>query len=105
LAKILRKILLLDKSPKFVTKFVKNLLLDTANEIRNVDSSIQSPYSVKEFLIESAAELMLLGNSNRCIGTFISSFSHIACSMSKFRNDSLFYYRNNQLVDTRNVHL
>ena len=75
------------------------------NEIRNVDSSIQSPYSVKEFLIESAAELMLLGNSNRCIGTFISSFSHIACSMSKFRNDSLFYYRNNQLVNTGNVHL
>ena len=31
LTKNLRKILLLDKSPKFVTKFVKNLLLDTAN--------------------------------------------------------------------------
>lgn len=83
-------------------KTISNIVINP-KDIRNVDSKLNSPTSVVNYLFESVAELMILGNSESCLGTYKSTFSTIACSLSRGREKSLFYHPHYKLISPSKI--
>jgi len=92
LTKNLRKILLLDKSPKFVTKFVKNLLLDTANCRANTICLQNKTPATK--LITNPQSILLIMCFKLCLTLlllFIARSEQDVCSVQTY-SDYLLHY-------------